>query len=195
MASGSPTGWTTSWNTFLIAGRPSCFLHKKMNVFMPVCRFTCSQLFSFEAQIWTLKYYLRTWLVPSKVLYGMKFFSWKHFFYHITTFFPWKYLWKRIKLPSKGDQRVGESTAIKVYLCIERSESGAKGTPRILGGGPISGNLFYSWKSSQKTNDHTLFWCFKPSYWPNVRQSPLKGFEQHATSSWKPNSAVLSCTL
>ena len=38
-----------------------------------------------------------------------------------------------------------------------------------------------------KTNEHTLYWCFKPSYWPNARQSPLMGSIQHATSSCKPN--------
>ena len=38
--------------------------------------------------------------------------------------------------------RVHERTAILVYICIERSESGAKSTPRILGGMPISGRLF-----------------------------------------------------
>ena len=45
---------------------------------------------------------------------------------------------------AKGDLRVAERTAIKVYLCIGRSESCAKGTPRILGGAPISGNLFFT---------------------------------------------------
>ena len=35
-------------------------------------------------------------------------------------------------------------TTFGVYLCIERSESGAKGTSRILEGMPILGNLIFT---------------------------------------------------
>ena len=48
-------------------------------------------------------------------------------------------------------------TTFVVHLCIERSEGGAKGTPRILEGMPILKNLFLIRKKIAKTNEHTPY--------------------------------------
>ena len=65
-----------------------------------------------------------------------------------------------------------------VYLCIERSESGAKGTPRILQGMFFLGKLFYSEKKSPKQmNILHIDASFKPSYWPNARSEPFNGLK------------------
>ena len=36
---------------------------------------------------------------------------------------------------------------------------------------------FFFTKKNTKTNKHTTYWCFKPSYWPNTSAEPFNGLK------------------
>ena len=79
----------------------------------------------------------------------------------------------------KGDQSVQLRTTFVVYLCIERSEGGAKGTPRTLGDAPIIGNLVLLRKISPKQTNTLNIDVSRLLIGPMPVQGPLMGSMLH----------------